>query len=300
MPNLITLFFMIFFLLESMISIAENSFIFMILGREWVRCRTLPPGDIILVSLGISRFFLQLMAIFSNFFTYFFQSHISLYFGTFWTFSNITTFWFTTCLGVFYCVKISAFTHPVFLWLKWRILRMIHWLLFCSLLISILLTIPQIIMTFLTFQVKVPGNSSEKTTLEDKMCAFRIHYFLPLQLFILLIPFFFFLVSIIFLISTLCRHLGKMQHHSSSLQDLSMQVHITALKSLFFFLTLYISYFLPLIFSTTMPISVSSSWFWVREIVIYAGISIHPAFLILNSPKLRGALKKMLHVPEAA
>ncbi|NP_001034941.1 bitter taste receptor Modo-T2R62 precursor [Monodelphis domestica] len=300
MPNPITLFFMIFFLLESVIAIVENSFIFMILGREWMRCRTLPPGDIILASLGISRFFLQWMSIFSNFFTYFFPLKLSVYFGTFWTFSNMTTFWFTTCLGVFYCVKISAFTHPVFLWLKWRIPQMIHLFLFCSLLTSILLTTPQILTTFLTFQVKVPGNSSEKTILEDKMCAYRIHYFMPMQLFILLLPFLFFLVSIIFLISTLCRHLGKMQHHSSSLQDPSMQVHITALKSLFFFLILYTSYFLPLIISTIIPISVSSSWFWVREVVTYAGISIHPAFLILNSPKLRGALKKIFHVPEAA
>ncbi|XP_036614798.1 taste receptor type 2 member 134-like [Trichosurus vulpecula] len=300
MPSLLILFFMIFFLLESMAGIIENGFIIIVLGREWVQYWSLPPGDMILASLGISRFFLQWTAVLSNFYTYFFSINGTIYTSIFWNFTNATTFWFTTWLAVFYCVKISSFTHPIFLWLKWRISRFVPWLLLWSLLISTSILIPSLVKTYLVFQLPVGGNYSGKITLDDRALAFHMKFFLPLQMFILLIPFFFFLASTILLISSLCRHLRNMQHHSAGPWDSSMQVHITTLKSLFFFLIVCMSYVMPVIFHITVPFSVCSSQYWIWEVVTYAGISIHPAFLILNSSKLRMALKKMLHYHEAA
>ncbi|XP_036614885.1 taste receptor type 2 member 134-like [Trichosurus vulpecula] len=296
MPSLLILFFMIFFLLESMAGIIENGFIIIVLAREWVRCWTLPPGDMILVSLGISRFFLQWATVLSNFYRYFFPNNRRLYMIMFWNFTSVTTFWFTTWLAVFYCVKISFFTHPIFLWLKWRISRYVPWLLLWSLLISTLILIPSFLKIY---QLPVTGNYSEKTTL-DNIRALHMNFYLPLIMLFLLVPFLFFLVSTILLISSLCLHFRNMQHHSAGPQDPSMQVHITTLKSLFFFLILYTSFVLSLITAIVAPISICSPGFWVWEVVTYAGISIHPAFLILNSAKLRRALKKMLHDPEAA
>ncbi|XP_074051356.1 taste receptor type 2 member 134-like [Macrotis lagotis] len=293
MPSLLILFFMIFFLLESLVAIIENGFIIIVLGREWVQSWTLPPGDMILVSLGISRFFLQLAAILSNFFSYFSSTGRTNYAAVFWNFANVATFWFTTLLAIFYCVKISSFTNSIFLWMKWRISRYVPWLLLWSLLISFLTMISSSEKFYLVFQSPVNGNYSEKNTSEDKKLEYHVHFFQSLRLFVLIIPFFFFLISIILLISSLCQHLGNMQHHNSSPQDPRMQVHITSLKSFFFFLIFYISYFLPLIISILVPISIFSSLFWVWEIVTYAGISIYPLFQILNSSKLRRALNKM-------
>ncbi|XP_043821356.1 taste receptor type 2 member 134-like [Dromiciops gliroides] len=300
MPNLLILFFMILFLLESVIAIIENGFIIIVLGREWVTCWKLPPGDMILASLGISRLFLHWAGILSNFHTYFSPIGRSIYLGIFWNFANMATFWITTWLAIFYCVKISSFTHPIFLWLKWRISRWVPCLLLCSPLISILTCIPYFINTYHILQLPVSGNYSEKTTLEDRIYGLQRHFLLPQRIILLLIPFLFFLVSTILLISSLCRHLGNMQQHNAGFLDPSMQVYITTLKSLFFFLILYTSYLLPLLISIMIPLSVCSSQYWVWEVVTYAGISIHPAFLILNSLKLRRALKKMLHEPQAA
>nr|BDF92177.1 taste receptor type 2 member 705 [Dasyurus viverrinus] len=300
MPSLLIVFFMIFFLLESVVAIIGNGFIIVVLGREWMRCWTLTPGDMILASLGISRFFLQWTAIISDFYSYFFSTSKGVLLGMMWNLPNVTTFWFTTLLAVFYCVKLSSFNHSIFFWLKWRISRFVPWLLLWSLVLSILISILSFVKGYHLLQSPVIGNNSEKTILNANIRAFQINFFLPLQLFILLIPFFVFLVSIILLISSLCQHLGNMEHHSADPQDPRMQVHIITLKSLFFFLILFTSYLLPLIITTTAPISVCSSWFWIREVVTYAGISIHPAFLILNTSKLRRALKKMLHDPESA
>ncbi|XP_072508576.1 taste receptor type 2 member 134-like [Notamacropus eugenii] len=300
MPSLLILFFMIIFLLESMAGIIQNGFIITVLGREWVRCRSLSPADTILASLGISRFFLQWATIFSNFYTYFSPTNRSIYTGIFWSFTNTTTFWFTTWLAVFFCVKISSFTHPIFFWLKWRISRFVPWLLLWSIMISALIFIPSFVKSYYIFQLPVTGNYSENTTVHSRIHAFQRHFFMPLHIFILLINFILVLVSIISLISSLCRHLGNMQDHNVCRQDPTMQVHITTLKSLCYFLLLYTSNVLPLIITATDSISVCSSRFWVVEILTYAGISIHPAFLILNSSKLRRVLKKMLHGHEAA
>ncbi|XP_072506390.1 taste receptor type 2 member 134-like [Notamacropus eugenii] len=300
MPSLLIVFFMIIFLLESMASIIENSFIVIVLGREWVQYWTLPPGDMILLSLGISRFFLQWAAVLTDFYAYFSPSNFGLHTFIYWNFANMTTLWFATWLAVFYCVKISSFIHPVFLWLKWRISRFVPWLLLCSLLLSTLICVSSFVKGYHIFQLPVTGNYSETTTVNARRRAFRRHFFQPLQMFMLLIPFLIFLLSIILLISSLCQHLGNMKHHSAGLQDPRMQVHITALKSLFFFLIIYISRVIPVIITTIVPISVFGFHFWVLEAVTYVGMSIHPAFLILNSSKLRRALKKMIPDSEAA
>ncbi|XP_020853649.1 taste receptor type 2 member 134-like [Phascolarctos cinereus] len=297
MLTLFNVFLMIFFLLESMAAILGNGFIIIVLGREWVRCWTLSPGDMILASLGISRFFLHWAAVVGNFYRYFSSGDNSLYFDIFWNFTNVTTFWFTTWLAVFYCVKISSFTHPIFFWLKWRISRCVPWLLLCSLLISNLIYITSFVKTYLVLYLPVTGNYSEKA---DRAFVSRRYSHFSMQMLVLFIPFLFFLASTILVISSLCRHLRNMQHHSAGHQDQSIQVHITTLKSLFYFLILYTSYVLPLIIAITPPISICRCQFWVCQVVIYAGISIHPAFLILSSSKLRRALKKMLHNPETA
>ncbi|XP_043821486.1 taste receptor type 2 member 134-like [Dromiciops gliroides] len=263
MPSLLILFFMILILLESVIAIIENGFIIIVLGREWVTCWKLPPGDMILASLGISCLFLHWTAILSNFHTYFSPINRIRYLDIFWNFINMTTFWFTIWLAIFYCVKISSFTHPIFLWLKWRISRWGPCLLLSSLLISILICIPFFVKTYQIFQLPVSGNYSEKTTSDDRIYAFQRHFLLPQRIIILLIPFFLFLVSTILLISFLCRHLGNMQQNNAGFLDSSMQVYITTLKTLFFFLILYTSYLLPLIISIMILLSVCSSQYWV-------------------------------------
>ncbi|TEA25170.1 hypothetical protein DBR06_SOUSAS1010050, partial [Sousa chinensis] len=47
----------------------------------------------------------------------------------FWTFTNHLSIWLATCLSVFYCLKVASFSHPTFLWLKWRVSRLVVWML---------------------------------------------------------------------------------------------------------------------------------------------------------------------------
>ena len=70
-----------------------------------------------------------------------------------------------------------------------------------------------------------------------------------------------------------------------------MKAYSTALRFLAFFLIVLTSYFLIIIFSTMHILWEMKSWFWVRETIIYAIVSIHSTSLVLSSPKLKEVLK---------
>lgn len=74
----------------------------------------LPAGDMIVASLAASQFCLYGVAILNNLLTF---SEID-YYQIPWNFINTLTSWLTVWLAVFYCVKITLFSYPVFFCLK--------------------------------------------------------------------------------------------------------------------------------------------------------------------------------------
>ncbi|OBS80309.1 hypothetical protein A6R68_21483 [Neotoma lepida] len=109
-----------------------NGFMIMVLGREWMRNRALSAVDMIVASLASSRFCLHGMTILTNLlasFGFCFQANLV---GILWDFTNTLILWLTAWLAVFYCVKISSFSHRALFWLKWRISRLVPRLLLGS------------------------------------------------------------------------------------------------------------------------------------------------------------------------
>ena len=66
-----TVLFMLLFVLLCILGLLANGFIVLVLSREWVRRGRLLPSDLILFSLGLSRFCLQWVGMGNNF--YYFQ-----------------------------------------------------------------------------------------------------------------------------------------------------------------------------------------------------------------------------------
>ena len=66
------------------------------------------------------------------------------YNGYLWIVMNQSSIWFATSLSIFYFLKISTFSHRIFLWLKGR-LNMVLFLLLGCLLISWLVTFPHFV-----------------------------------------------------------------------------------------------------------------------------------------------------------
>ncbi|XP_027697091.1 taste receptor type 2 member 41-like [Vombatus ursinus] len=297
-----TIFSMVPFVLLCSLGIMANGFIVVVLGRKWVQCHWLSPYDVILISLGASRFCLLWLGMIHNF--YYFLHHLQYFkepacqfFGIYWDFLNSVNFWFATCLSVLFCVKIANFTHPIFIWLKWRVNRLVPWFLLVSLLISFIVSMLFFVGNNALYQAFLKGTFSGNITLYDFTRSLEIHYFFPLKLITLSIPSSIFLVSIVLLITSLRRHSCKMQHGAHSAQDTSTEAHTKALKSLFSFLVLYALSFISFITDAAFS-GFGSSWYWPWQIVIYFSISVHPFILILGNSHLRGALMKLLLLPK--
>ncbi|KAM9650799.1 LOW QUALITY PROTEIN: taste receptor type 2 member 16 [Trichechus inunguis] len=215
------------------------------LGRELLQVKRLSPVAIILTSLGISRLCLQWVSVLHSF-AYF---DPKLYFSTsvIWDFANTATFWFTSLLAVF-CVMVSSFTHPLFFWLKWRISRLVPWLLLSSLLLSYVTIIPSSIWNHIQFQITM-GSSFRKSSVIVKLKTFKEHFVWPQQTVVLSIPFLLFPAFTVLLMASLSQHLEQMPDHNTGHCNCSMKTHSMALRCLAIFLSFFTSYFLTLFVS---------------------------------------------------
>uniref|UniRef100_A0A8C3W1X3 Taste receptor type 2 n=1 Tax=Catagonus wagneri TaxID=51154 RepID=A0A8C3W1X3_9CETA len=282
---------MVVFVLESLAALLQNGFIVTVLGREWGRSRTLPAGDMTVASLAASRFCLHGMALLNNLLiSSGFCSQV--YFNSLWDFLNTLTFWLTAWLAIFYCTKIAFFSHPDFLWLKWRVSRLVPRMLLGSLLLSGVST-----MAFAATENAVRRAAARSChgndTLADRWRAVSRYVFLS-RVALLAVPFLLFLGSTLLLMFSLQRHLGQMRDHRAGPRDASTQAHTAALKSLAFFLAFHTSYFLFLIVALGNGATFQNRWRWAWEVVTYAGICLHSSILVQSSPKLRKALKERL------
>lgn len=269
----------------------QNGFMVATLGREWVRRRALPTGEMIVACLAASRFCLHLIGTLNNFLASFGFSQACAFFSTFWEFFNFLTFWLTAGLALLYCVKISSFSHPIFFWLKWRISRMGPRLLLASLIICVLSGVSSVSRTVITIQIMASQSSHGNSTLAYSLPTFFLKYFIFHGAFLLSIPFLLFLVSTLLLMFSLCRHLERMRGHRLGPQDPSTQAHTVALRSLACFLVFHMLYYSLLITGCVKVSAFCRQWPWAWEVIVYAGLFLHSTILILSSPKLRKALK---------
>ncbi|XP_049750531.1 taste receptor type 2 member 143-like [Elephas maximus indicus] len=299
MPSLPTLFFMAIFFLESLAAMLQNGFMAAVLGWEWARGRVLPMGDMIVACLAASRFGLHCMTFTKNLLIIVNFSYNAHYFGILWDFSNTLNFWLNALLSAFYSVRIASFSHPTFLWLRWRLSRSVPRLLLGSLAISILTNIPSVIGHTITSHMEASQPPNTNGTWTEWERIFYRNFFLLHEILVLLVPFLLFLVSTSLLMFSLHRHLRQMRCSQPGPRDPSTRAHTMVLKSLGFFLIFYSSYFPSLMVALTNIMTLQLHWYWAWQVVTYTGIFLHSTILLLSSPRLRRALKNRLQGCEA-
>ncbi|XP_058385109.1 taste receptor type 2 member 16 [Diceros bicornis minor] len=299
-PIQLTVFFMIVYVLESLTIILQSGLLVAVLGREWVQVKRLSAVDMILTSLGICHFCLQWASMLNNFYSYFNPNYVFWYLSIAWDFLNTLSFWLTSLLAVVYCVKISSFTHPIFLWLRWRILRLVPRLLLGSLLLSCVTLICSAVRNHIKIKMISMEHFPRNNTMIERLKMLLQKFTLSQPTVVMIIPFLLFLASTILLMASLSQHLGQMQHHKAGHSNSSMKAHSTALRSLAIFLIFFTSYFLTIVISFVSILYDKSSWYWVWEAVIYAIVSVQSTLLMLSSPMLKKVLKLRCWVLETA
>ncbi|EDM01678.1 taste receptor, type 2, member 7 [Rattus norvegicus] len=163
-----------------------------------------------------------------------------------WVVSNHFSLWLATILSIFYLLKIASFSRPVFLYLKWRVKKVLLLILLGNL----------IFLMFNILQIN--------THIEDWMDQYkrnitwdsRVNEFVGFSNLVLLemimfsvTPFTVALVSFILLIFSLWKHLQKMHLSSRGERDPSTKAHVNALRIMVSFLLLYATYFISFFIS---------------------------------------------------
>ncbi|XP_037377257.1 taste receptor type 2 member 3-like [Talpa occidentalis] len=275
-----------------------NGFIVWVHGSSWLKSKRISLSDFIVTTLALSRIVL-LFSLLADGVLMLFPSKVGdkgiaeHFLEIIWTFTNDLSIWLVTCLNTLYCLKIASFSHPTFLWLKWRVSRLVAWMLLGALLLSCA-SATSLIHEFKIYSaligVDVPRNVTEhfrKKSEYELIHGLGILWNFP--------PLIVSLASSFLLILSLGRHTRQMQQNGTSSSDPSTEAHKRAIKIILSFLFLFLLYFLALLM-------ISSSHFlpgtqmirMIGDIIKMFYSTGHSFILILGHKKLKQLFVEML------
>ncbi|XP_027722213.1 taste receptor type 2 member 7-like [Vombatus ursinus] len=285
---------------EFIMGILGNGFIGLVNFIDWIKKRKIYLVDLILTSLAISRIGLLFVILLNGFITILYPEafdceNILKLIDSVWTITNQLSVCFATCLSIFYCLKIANFSHPLFLWLKWRINTVILIILLASLLKTVLISL--LITEKFNEDFKGWGSRKNKRNYTGNSVYFNTLIFLNLET---LLPFTLSVISFCLLILSLWKHTRKIKLNAMDARDPRTEIHLRAMKAVISFLILFVIYCLAFLITT------SSYFLPQKELAVIFGEIIaaiypsgHSFILILGNIKLKQAslnsLKKMKH-----
>nr|XP_019605400.1 PREDICTED: taste receptor type 2 member 3 [Rhinolophus sinicus] len=291
--------FLVLSVTQFILGMLGNGFIGLVNGSSWLKSRRMSLSDFIITSLALSRIVLLWILLVDGIIMVFFPKAHDVgvtmqLIDICWTFTNHLSIWLATCLGVLFCLKIASFSHPTFLWLKWRVSRVVTWMLLGALLLSCGSTMSlfhEFEMYYVLRGINASGNVTDYFR-KQKTNYERIHV---LGILWHVLPLVVSLASYLLLILSLGRHTQQMQQNGGSSSDPSTEAHKRAIKIILSFLFLFLFYFLA--FSITvssyfLPGAMTTKMFGELMTMVYpAG---HSFVLILGNNKLRQTFVEML------
>ncbi|XP_054420090.1 taste receptor type 2 member 7-like [Pteronotus mesoamericanus] len=281
---------------EFITGITVNGFLIIISCNELIKSRKLTSMQLLLICIGGSRFGLQMVLMVQSFFSVFFPLiYREKIYGAIlvflWMFFSSVSLWFATCLSVFYCFKLVGFTQPYFLWLKFRIPKLMPWLLLASLLASLS-------TAALCIEVDYPqnigdGDLGNSTLMLHKFKLKQTNDVLLVNL-TLIFPLTIFMMCTFMLLISLWKHTHRMQNGSHGFKGVSTEVHINALRTVLTFFIFFISYFAAFMTNMTFIIPYGTQHFFVVKDIMGAYPSGHSVIIILSNSKFQQPFRRLL------
>uniref|UniRef100_A0A8C5T7W4 Taste receptor type 2 n=1 Tax=Malurus cyaneus samueli TaxID=2593467 RepID=A0A8C5T7W4_9PASS len=264
-----------------------NAFIVCVLCIAWVKRKTLNSSEKILLLLGCSRIcslffswvYSCLSIIYPNYLCVLPTERLLVSFRTFFNYSD---FWVSASLCGFYCIKIANIRNSCFSYLKVKIDRIVPWLLLGSEIFSLVIGILAYDITSKSYcnNCTRQGNLWKENVKTDEY-SFPYYFITGLGFvtsFTAVIP------SALLLLFSLWRHKCNMQ--TNSMNNLSMDAHIKAMKSILSFLVMYsiniISFIVTMMYSSKKDKAIM----FLIYVFLYAFPGVHSLILIFSNPKL--------------
>ncbi|NP_001034947.1 bitter taste receptor Modo-T2R25 [Monodelphis domestica] len=280
---------------QFLMGILGNGFMILVNGIDWIKSKKLATGDIILVSLAISRIgMLSTLTCVS--FQLVFNPDELLNEGinvseVFWILTYLSSIWFATCLSVFYFLKIANFSHSLFLWLKWRINQLVGVLMVGPWLFSMTINLPMLERAYNNALIRRNNTKVYRDYQVNESEYITIQIVTNLSS---LIPLFLSLVSFLLLVFSLRRHMHQMKHSATGSRDPSMEAHVRAIKAILSFLIFVVLFFLGsfiILWNFSIPGKDSNLRCGIPLMCLCP--SGHTLILILHNSKLRQAALKV-------
>ncbi|NXG23099.1 T2R40 protein, partial [Grallaria varia] len=274
-----------------------NAFIVSVISMAWIQKKTLNSNEKILLFLGCSRFWYLCIGWVYYFLSIIYPNYLYVHpifplIESVQSFLNCSNFWVSTCLCVFYCIKIANFRNRFFIYLKVKIDRIVPWLLLGSMLFSLVVGIVVYKLADKALYKKL--NNTCQESIQKASTRVEVH-FLPNYFiigFLFGTSFIAVISSALLLLFSLWRHKRNMQ--TNSMKDLSVNAHIKAMKSVLSFLVIYnidfVCFILTLVYAAKGEITVM----FLIEVFLYAFPGLHSLVLIYSNPKLEKTMLRIL------
>ncbi|XP_034367115.1 taste receptor type 2 member 42-like [Arvicanthis niloticus] len=270
--------------------ILGNVFIGLVNCSDWVKNQKITFINFILLCLAASRVS-SVMVVFIDatileLAPHFYHSYtLAKCSDIFWVITDQLSTWLATCLSIFYLFKIAHFSHPLFLWLKWRLRGvLIVFLVFSLFLLIFYFLLVEILSIWGDIYVIPKSNlalfsDTSKTFGFQKIIVFDMMY---------LVPFLVSLASLLLLFFSLVKCSRNLVPTSTTSEDSRTKIHKKAMKMLVFFLVLFIIHIFCILvarwLSFLFPLNRSISFVFLTLNIFPLT---HSCILILGNSKLR-------------
>ncbi|XP_021019858.1 LOW QUALITY PROTEIN: taste receptor type 2 member 117-like [Mus caroli] len=282
----------IILIFELIIGILGNGFMALVHCMDWVKRKKMSLVNKILTALAISRIFhlsllLISLVIFFSYSDIPMTSRMTQVSNNVWIIVNHFSIWLSTCLSVLYFLKISNFSNSFFLYLKWRVEKVVS----VTLLVSLLLLILNILL--INLEISICINEYQRNI----SCSFSSYYYakchrqvLSLHIIFLSVPFVLSLSTLLLLIFSLWTHHQRMQQHVQGSRDARTTAHFKALQTVIAFFLLYSTFILSVLIQIWKYELLKKNLFIIFcEVVYIAFPTFHSYILIVGDIKLRQA-----------
>ncbi|XP_078509287.1 taste receptor type 2 member 9-like [Lissotriton helveticus] len=281
----------------SVIGMLASAFIVTLNLLDWAKGQSLNTCDFILMALGISCTFYQCFsfgAVYMNMLWCedFYLNYISVVLSQLVIWTTISSFWLTTCLCIFYCVKIVDFNYRFFIWLKLRMSKVVPWLLLGSVLWSLGLSAPVYWDAYANadFAPNSTVNLTVNSTLPGGEVEWIYSYFTVLYFFGFVAPLLLATVSITLILASLCTHIQRMKETAAGFSQPRLKAHFGAARIVGSLLLIYI--FL-LVGEILLKQGLSPFSIFILQIINMSAIPAQSIILILGNTKLKQALLRL-------
>ncbi|XP_005379686.2 PREDICTED: taste receptor type 2 member 140-like [Chinchilla lanigera] len=262
---------------------------------DLVKRRKLSSADRILTALAISRMVLFWIAsldwwIFVQYRALWMTGNVLKIINITWIVVSHYSIWLTSTLSIFYFLKIANFSNSIFLYLKWRVGKVVS----LTLLVALVLMFVSIVCTNADIAVMIDAYKGNLSYSSQDSAQFST--LLPfIKTVLLFIPFTVNLTTFLLLIFSLRKHLKRMQHNVRGYGDASTLAHTKALQIVMASLLLYIIFFLSLLVKAwNSQLLMKNFIFFLCQTAANAFHSCHSCVLILGNSKLRQACCSVL------